>query len=400
MILKYGGSNFYCFKEDFEIDLRLNKNCPEEVSCGKDVASVMCVKGANGAGKTNALKALSFIASFISASFDKKPDAGISIESHFNNSLPIKLFCEFRLEGADYRYDLVIENNAVIKEGLVLQSENNRQLFIREINAITECSSEFSELNSIPQIRSNASLICIANQHEIKCISQIYQQFNFIRSNVNYRGYSEHWTEDGISEFYHSYSDALKFVIAQLTKFDTGIIDIKIDSYENSKGEKIYFPWFYYNVNGKPEKLRISQQSSGTRRLYKLLAFFSVYKDFIKDQVSSSFILVFDELDLHLHSFIVPELIKQFENSDNTQLIFTCQNDNVLDQMGKYRTSLINKEDNESYSYRLDELPSDLLRNNRPITPHYKKGSIGGVPNIGEDEVSDTGDAEVQNIGE
>ncbi|MEZ8695351.1 ATP-binding protein, partial [Vibrio splendidus] len=65
-------------------------------------------------------------------------------------------------------------------------------------------------------------------------------------------------------------------------------------------------------------------------------------------------------------------------------LLFTCQNDQIIDEMGKYRTILINKADNESYSYRLDELPSDLLRNGRPITPHYKKGAIGGVPNIGE----------------
>jgi hypothetical protein len=36
MILRYGGSNYFCFKEDFEIDLRLNKNCSEDISNGKD----------------------------------------------------------------------------------------------------------------------------------------------------------------------------------------------------------------------------------------------------------------------------------------------------------------------------------------------------------------------------
>ena len=59
MLLKYSTSNFYCFKEAIEISFELNDNCPKKISKGKPYSNIICVKGANGSGKTNALKALS-----------------------------------------------------------------------------------------------------------------------------------------------------------------------------------------------------------------------------------------------------------------------------------------------------------------------------------------------------
>jgi hypothetical protein len=43
---------------------------------------------------------------------------------------------------------------------------------------------------------------------------------------------------------------------------------------------------------------------------------------------------------------------------------------------------LVNKEDNESFAYRLDEIPGDILRNDRPILPAYNDGKIGGIPKL------------------
>ncbi len=60
MLLKFGARNFYCFKEGIEISLELGSKCPESISRGKSVSNLLCIKGANGSGKTNALKILSF----------------------------------------------------------------------------------------------------------------------------------------------------------------------------------------------------------------------------------------------------------------------------------------------------------------------------------------------------
>jgi hypothetical protein len=383
MILRYGGSNFFCFKEEFEIDLRLNKNCPSEISADLDCSKVMCIKGANAAGKTNALKALSFLASFISSSFNEKPDFKLSLETYFGNNKASNLFCEFRINKLDYRYELSIEKNEVVKEDLYSLT-NEQPLFRREKNSLKIETDTYFELSKIPSLRSNASIISTANQHEMECISEIYNFFFYGQySNVGDLGFDEILDNDSLSKFYNDHPKILDFVIEQLNKYDTGIKDITIDSYFDKEGNEIFFPLFYFDVEGTPKILRLHHQSSGTKRLYKLLGWCYLMTD-VSELKPFASIMVMDELDLHLHSDILPELIKLFQDKENTQLIFTCQNDRILDTMGKYRTIFINKDANESYSYRLDELPSDLLRNHRPITPHYKKGSIGGVPNIGK----------------
>jgi len=384
MILKYGGSNFFCFKEGFEVDLRLNNNCPEEISGGKDYSQVMCIKGANASGKTTALKALSFISSFIKSSFDTKPSHKPSIETYFGNNMPTQLFCEFRIKEVEYRYNLTIEDGLVIHEKLSDITNADTVLFSRAENKLELTEKTYAELKTIPKIRSNASLISIAHQHEIQCIDHIYFLFSFgLMSNVSNDGFDEQWNNDGLSRFYNENEHFLSFIKKQLIKLDTGIVNIEISSMEDNEGNLVYFPLFSFDIDGEIKKLRLHSQSSGTKRLYKILSYFCLI---IRNNSDLPYapILLMDELDLHLHSQITPDLIKLIEIEKNTQLIFTCQNDQILDSMGKYRTILINKTENESYSYRLDELPSDILRNNRPITPHYKKGTIGGVPNIGK----------------
>ena len=93
-----------------------------------------------------------------------------------------------------------------------------------------------------------------------------------------------------------------------------------------------------------------------------------------------------DEFDIYFHPHILPKLLELFINPEintrSTQLIFTTHNSEILDKISKYRTYLVNKEYNESYCYRLDEIPGDILRNDRSISKVYNSGKIGGVPRI------------------
>jgi hypothetical protein len=61
------------------------------------------------------------------------------------------------------------------------------------------------------------------------------------------------------------------------------------------------------------------------------------------------------------------------------QLLFTTHNTEIMDILGRYRTYLVQKVDNESFAYRLDEVPGDILRNDRPISPAYNDGKIGAL---------------------
>ena len=96
--------------------------------------------------------------------------------------------------------------------------------------------------------------------------------------------------------------------------------------------------------------------------------------------------LVIDEFDINLHPDLLPMLVEFFEspqkNIKNSQLMFTTHNSEIMDVLSKYRTVLVNKENNESYLYRLDEIDGDIIRNDRPLSPVYNSGKIGGKPKL------------------
>ncbi|MDD7984008.1 ATP-binding protein [Lentisphaera marina] len=386
MILRFGGENIYSYKEGFDINFRLNGNCPENISKGMDVSSVMCLKGGNASGKTNCLKALTFLFSFITDSFSNKPESKLGFESYFYNTNPTYLFIELRINNNDYLYEVELTKDKVIFEKLFLLNKkgdiSGLPLIEREGNVIMQVNGAFTDLEKIPSLRNNASIISTAHQHSMECVEKLHRFCNYSISNVTSSGFNHNFlSKKDASKFYYDMPEFLDFVVHQLKNFDTGIDDIKIEKKESVNGEVSYEPLFIHNLDdGSVKGTTFSQESSGTQMLYTHLG---MYKIAITDFT----LMMMDELDLHLHPMIIPVIIRLFtedEHKEGTpQLIFTCQNSEILNELGKYRVSVIDKVAKESCTRRLDELPSDMLRNGRPIRPHYEKGQLGGVPEIG-----------------
>jgi AAA15 family ATPase/GTPase len=379
MILEYGAKNFFCFKEWISVSFKLSANCPEYVSKGKSVSKILCVKGANAAGKTNALKVLAFLREFVVNSFNYKPDEEIKIESFFNNDDPIEFYVEFFQDDKVFRYELVLNKAGVISEVVYKKQKRSIKSIERKNDKITARTSEYKELDVI-KLRRNASLISTANQYEIGKIGPIYNFFKSIIPNVTYGGLSEKMIDVGqASRLYHQFPDHFLFAKDIIKKCDLGIKDIVIHSKKEEDGTEIFFPIFYYGVDGSEKLLTFYSQSSGTKSLYLQLGFYKAVLDV-------GGLLVFDEFDIDLHPHILPVLLDTFTddhiNVNDAQIIFTTHNSEILDFLGKYRTILVNKDENQCYGYRLDEIPGDIIRNDRPLSPLYNAGKIGGVPKI------------------
>ncbi len=379
MIIRYGAKNFYCFKEGVEISFELTANCPTDISREKSISNLICLKGANGSGKTNALKVLPFLKEFCTNSFNRKPEDFIHIHSFFNSEEPIEMFCEFIMEGMEYNYELSLTNKRVISESLVRKKKRSVIIFERKDNEIKYLMKEFSELKKI-KLRSNASLISTANQYEITETAPLYRFFFNILTNVSWSGREDFPTDfQAISKYYKENLDALKFTTNVIKSCDLGISNIYINQRENENGEFIYFPIFEHDTDAASKMLAFISQSSGTKELFRILPYYRLV-------LSTGGVLVLDEFDIKLHPHILPLLIKLFDNKRtnplDAQMIFTTHNDNIIDYMKKYRLVIVNKDKSESYAYRLDEIPGDLLRNDRPIAPIYNSGKIGGVPKV------------------
>lgn len=379
MIIKYGARNFSSFKEGIEISFELGANCPKKISRGKNIANLLCVKGANASGKTNALKIISFIKNFCANSFFYKPEGLIPVDSFFNNDAPIDLFCDFKIDAIQYRYEVSLKDAGIISETLMRKHQRWINVFSRKENELTNCVTEFNDLKPI-KLRSNASIISTAYQYEFKSILSIYNFFNSISSNVGWSGRFElPSTNENVTKFYYETQSSFDFAKDIIKKCDLGIKDIIIHSRDNEKGEKVYYPMFEHEADVKHNILGFLSQSSGTRALYLILPLYKIVLD-------TGGVLVLDEFDINFHPLMLPVLVGIFDdekiNKNNAQMIFSTHNSEIMDQMSKYRTIIINQEHGESYGYRLDEIPGDLIRNDRPISPVYNAGKIGGVPKI------------------
>ena len=388
MLLGYGAKNCWCFKDWMQVNLELDCSVPSDISLNLPAATAMCFKGANASGKTNGLKVLAFIKHFAESSFQTKPDDEILVDSFFLNSEPSELYVEFIQNGIYYRYELVVTTKAVVSERLFRKKaeEGSREteIFVREGNNVVKNTLYKSRGNIL--FRDNASFICTLNQYGLPEIKEIFNFFYCSVTNVVYTGLSNLKAKDpvGAARFYQAHPEHLAFTAAKIKQFDTGIDDIKIETRKNEYNQVISFPVFYHTLENKETKrLLYNDESSGTKILFgTLMNYYSV--------LSTGGVLILDEFDINLHPDILLPLLDFFlvkeKNPKNAQLIFTSHNTDIMDILGRYRICIFEKEQNESFCYRLDEPKSPNLRNDRPVSVPYKKHLVGGFPKIGKEE--------------
>lgn len=248
------------------------------------------------------------------------------------------------------------------------------------MNKFVELADGYKDLDVI-KLRDNASLISTANQYDIDSISFIYDLLNNTIANVSASGMREEFMDYSIaSTFYKNSKTSFDFAKNVLIQSDMGINNISIEEFKDDETDEVsYFPLFEYAMEDENRFLIYRDQSSGVKALYKQLGAYQ----FVLEQGG---LLILDEFDINLHPDLLPVLIDLFEdskkNSNNAQFIFTTHNTEIMDKLKKYRVVLVNKEDNESYLYRLDEPSEEIIRNDRSLAALYDSGKIGGKPKL------------------
>lgn len=376
MLLEFGARNFFSFKEGFSFSLELNGNCPESISRGKCVANTMGLKGANASGKTNVLKALSFMKYLCTESFGSQPKEEIPFNRFYDSIEPANLFCRFELGLKKYLYEIELNNQEIISEELSFD-DTEKFIFKRVKNELPLVGDEFAEVKDL-KLRSNVAVLNSAHMNEHQSLEPFFQFFENIVSNVGDFGMmnlalAPSWICKGYSENQAVFAE-VKDVLARA---DTGIVDVEIKQTMNQQGKLEFFPVFIHDVDGHRYPVPFWHESNGTRNLFYTL-------DLYFRTLACGGVLLLDEFDINLHPDILPLLLKLFndeqKNPHGAQIIFSTHDTSIMDLLGKYRTYLVNKKNNESYGYRLDEIPGDILRNDRPVSTPYRNGKIGGVP--------------------
>lgn len=418
MIKWYRFKNFESYLEDCEVDLRVNQKVTHsyfdyELDDKTKIAKVLGVFGANGAGKSNLIKPLSFLSWFVSNSFKGiERNEKIPYHPHFlakNENSEIEIdFCfpkdgteieeeQFELE---FNYLLEFNKEQVVKE--VLKMKTSRlysTLFSRVLNEKNEyeckvnkkyISSSNLELYKTPK---NSSVISYLervreDQHQdddtddssayFERIVAFFFGRNDSNLNVSGRTHNVH-TAYSATKVYSENLDLFAKMKKLLRKYDLGIDDIELKETtvlnQDDEEETVLMPFCIHNYGENKYRLPLHLESSGTQSAYKILAS-------VAQRLDMGGVSILDEFDNDLHPQLTMEIVDLFKDKDtnpkNAQLIFTSHTMEALKVLRKQHVYITEKENCKSDAWRADEIEGLKERDN--LYSKYISGALGGVP--------------------
>ena len=416
MLLRFGASNFLSIKDYQELSLIATplKDTPSHL-CEVDglrekILPVVAIYGANASGKTNLLKALSFLVSGVIHSHQTgQVEGGIS-RSYFKldqncKQTPSKFDCDFIHNNIRYHFGYLIDNDSILEEWLYAYPHGTRQVWYhRKKNQNMYFGKFLKGKNRVIEslTRINSLYLSVAAQNNNDQLLEIYKYFkdNFIFSFNNFGPVSKS------SEYFlnNDYRDKL---ISFIKHADTGISTVKIDEIEvpdDMKGftnklndlfsehmggtkinvsaavEKKKISFAHKDNDGEDVFLSINSESRGTIALIKMLGP-------IFESLSNGKTIIIDELDTSMHSLLSRKLVGLFNNCSTnhlcSQLIFTTHDTSILSREVLRRDEIWFTEKKSDGSTEIYSLADIKSRQSDNYEKGYLQGRYGGIPFLG-----------------
>lgn len=390
-------SNFYSFLDEVEISFAMDGRAAEnEKSCASRVASgrtskILAVIGANGAGKTNAIKPFAFIAWFICKSVNLRPDAGTYVRQHFlRMTEPTCLQLTFEAQNRLFRYTLKLDSKKVHKEEL--HEKTSRQwssIFSRTLDTESD-EYEYNlkgfglDKRTANKTKKNSSLISFAAQQDNEFALMLIKYFSRVQSNINASGRALKGEYQALiegTEFYEKYENYRELMVSRLKRWDLGLSDVKLSKLKHvdEKGEEfeLTMPFGVHTIGDEIFEMPLLAESSGTQSAYVLLSrLLPVLKE--------GGVVVYDELESDLHPHMLDSILDLFfnpkTNPHNAQIIFTTHSVEILNDLQKCQILLVEKNNGVSEAWRLCDMIG--VRSDDNFYAKYMSGTYGAVPNI------------------
>ena len=394
MLHSYSFKNFQSFADRTEVSMVLNNKAPAHGWQTRSVAGTrlslaLGVMGANGAGKTIALKPLAFTAWFVAFSFDAPPTDDIPVLPHFaHTDTPTEFESEAEdVEGVLWRYVLHATPKKVVHEALYRKRERFNYVFTRDLNDSGDGYIIKQQGFGMPhaealKVRANASLISTARQYGVE-IAKHVADFHLVH-NVNVRGRSTFAPEQVLraADLFARAQPLREQMIGLLKSWDLGLSDVAIREVTRTKSDatasKVWVPFGVHEArNGAKHILNFHDESSGTQAAFVLLGR-------VLTALSEGGLAVIDELDSDLHPHMVEPVLDLFDNPatnpHKAQLIFSAHTPQVLTVLQKAQVLFIEKRSCESTAYRGDTIKG--LRADDNLLAKYMAGALGAVPQV------------------
>ena len=348
-----------------------------------DLLKMTSLYGANGAGKSNLVKALYLLQKLVN-----KEEIPIKLkDSHFKfNKNPDKkqsIVVEFFQDNTSFIYGIEIQNGFIITEELYksgLGKEEDKLIFERTTNDEGETKikflKEFEEdiksqvLKSVlleEFVKPDESIIKLLSNRDnkfLKVVKKAYKWFDetlqiitpeskpralaqFVETDLNFKKYAENLMcslnlgitslkpeKKEIKDFFGEDSlDEIEFFSKKVQESPKKMIGIHVNGREIiivKENKKIWVKQVKIGHLGGNEDIvffNLDEESDGTIRLLDFIPAF-------KNVISKPKIYFVDEIERSIHPLLIKELVRKFSADEHTlgQLIFTTHESNLLDQ--------------------------------------------------------------------
>lgn len=405
MIHKIEIENFHSIRDRQILDLRAPSNAPEATDrlaeCWRGsvdrAPKVIAVFGANGSGRSNFLRALSFAAWFVRSSFSLAPNEGIphapfNDEESFGKPTKLKLWLSGLEEldaiaGSDgvecqYCYELEIGNavdrgRRVVSEGIFrwpTSTKRRTRLFERFEGGNIGAASDFAlsgykgALEKV--LRPNASVISTLAQLNHPKAAFIPEFLLSVRSNI-FLGEVE-FPEEAVPQRYRDDPKLVERLSREISRMDIGVSKVELTRNGGS-------PQFQFWHQGLAAPMPATLESQGTLSLLKLFPI-------IEDTLATGGIAVIDEMDAVMHPMLLAEFVHWFHdlsrNPRNAQLWISCRDASLLEELSKEEIIFCEKDRRgRTELYHLNEVKG--VRRSDDYHGMYLGGVLGAVPRIG-----------------
>lgn len=418
MLLRFAAQNYLSVADIQEVSLVASSLKGPECSLtpipGTDLSALpsAIIYGANASGKTNILKAFSFLRKAILQSHARGNPAGGVPRMPFKldpdrEGAVSSLEAEFIIEGVRMQYGFECNNDVFTAEWLYSYPEGKRRrMFERSKNKV-EFGSHFKGPKKIlvELMRPNSLFISTATQNDHEELSKIVAYFRRIRFNMNVAVAKElinnTFKKDQVDQ---RTVEFLKSMGTGITGFRQTDIEVPESVRELSKefisiarkhmGENVILEddqpdllrdvtleFEHVGVGGHSCYFGLERESSGTRRLVLMMN--TVFK-----ALDEGNLVIIDELDASLHTFAAAQILELFANPlinrHGAQLIATTHDTNLLSLSRLRRDQIWFCEKDETGASHIFPLSDIKSRPTDNFEQGYLEGRYGAIPFSGD----------------
>ncbi len=332
MLCQFTVKNYKSIREEMTFDMQAtaimeHRDRIINTEDGENFLPVSVIYGPNGGGKSNVLEALHTLNAKVlrplCATCDrteceykarKIPVEPFAFSEEMRKE-PTEFEVFFRTHIAEYRYILHVKKDFVVYESLdriKLDTGRRSALFVRNTNEVV-LKGVFGKIKISEEISENLPLLSYLGitYKKNEVISDVIEWFEEFIDFLNYGNPSQE-LRTAIAKT----DEVKKLVLDMIREMDLDIEDFRIEE----KEENYIEVYTKHTVNGYSTELTLTEESSGTKKLFGLLPF-------IARSLVVGTTLVIDELDAKIHPVLLHYVITLFNNMEinknGAQLIFT-----------------------------------------------------------------------------